>query len=170
MGTWRRASAGSRKESGTMKDRGALARIVLGAALAAALAAPQGCTTWQGGVRGYARNRLKDALEMFDLGVVRTETRRYAFYLAPASLIPIGYGNLDGTFVGMGGGDIGKMRVHYRHYGYGIVGREVTGWGNAHWDFPEFDPEKPETMNCASVGIVGLFLPPYDSRPAGRPT
>jgi hypothetical protein len=149
-----------------MKYQRALALLVF----AAALVALSGCTTWQGGLPAYGRNRLKDALEMFDLGITRTDTAQYAFYLAPASLIPIGYGNIDGTFTGMGGGDFGTMRVHYRHYGYGVYGREITGWGNARWDFPEFDPAKPETLNCATVGIVGICLPPYDSRPAGRPT
>jgi len=129
-----------------------------------------GCTTWQGGVGGFLRSRLKDTMEMADIGVTVTETPQFSFYAAVVSAVPFGYGKVDGTFYGMGGGDIGAMKIHYEHWGAGLIGHETTGWGNSIWDFPEFDPAKPETMNCQGVGIGGFISPPYDARPGGRPT
>jgi hypothetical protein len=144
--------------------------VGLGLALAVVLAASQGCTNWQGGVPGFLKNRLKDAMECVDYGVTVTKDPQFSFYLAVVSMTPIGCGKVDGTFYGMGGGDIGAMRIHYEHWGVMAYGREVTGWGNSVWSFPEFDPKKPETMNCQGVGIGGFFTPPFDARPGGRPT
>jgi len=153
-----------------MRRGRASSRMALGLALAVVLAASQGCTTWQGGIPGYCKNRVKDGLEAVAIGVTVTETPQFSFYLAVVSLTPIGRGKVDGTFCGIGGGDIGTMQIHYDHWGLGLYGREVVGWGNSMWSFPEFDPDDPETMNCQSVGIGGLVMPPYDARPGGRPT
>ncbi len=151
-----------------------LGKTGLGLALAVVLAASQGCASWQGGIAGFLKNRLKDAMECADVGITISEEPQIAFYAALLSVGPGGYGKVDGTFVGMGGGDIGAMRISYEHWGLGIIGREQVGWGNSVWDFPEFDPAKPETMNCQWVGPVGIvaefFQERYESRPAGRPT
>jgi hypothetical protein len=142
----------------------------LGLTLAALLAASQGCTTWQGGIPGYFRNRLKDTLEIADLGVTVTKTPQFSFYAALLSVGPGGYGDVDGTFIGMGGGDIGAMPIYYHHFGFLVYGREKTAWGNSIWNYPEYDPNNPETFNSQGVGILGFVTPPFDARPAGRPT
>jgi hypothetical protein len=74
------------------------------------------------------------------------------------------------VYYGLGGGDVGTGRIYYEHWGVLLYGRETVGWGNSLWDYPEFDPDKPETLNSQAVGPLGLLLPPYDARPAGRPT
>jgi hypothetical protein len=107
---------------------------------------------------------------MMDFGVTTTSTPQFCFYAAFMSAAAAGYGHVEGNFVGIGGGDIGAMRIYYNHYGVFVYGREMTGWGNSIWSFPEFDPEKPETMNCQNVGMLGFFTPPFDARPGGRPT
>jgi hypothetical protein len=138
--------------------------------LAVVLAALPGCTTWEGGVPGFLRNRLKDALDVADLGVTVTPTPQFSFYAALLSVGPGGYGRVDGTFYGVGGGDIGAMRIHYRHYGFLVYGREETGWGDGFlWTFGGFDVNNPATMNIQGVGIGGILLGPY-GRPGGRPT
>jgi len=153
-----------------MRRARVLRRIGLGCALAVALVASQGCTTWKGGVAGFLKNRVKDAMECADFGITVSEEPQFSFYAALLSVAPCGYGKVDGKFYGMGGGDFGAMDIHYEHWGAFIVGHEITGWGNSLWDFPEFDPTKPETMNCQGVGIVGFVKPPPEARPAGRPT
>ena len=146
-------------------------RIALGLALATLLAALPGCTTWQGGVSGFLKNRLKDTLEMVDLGVTVTDSPQFSFYAALLSVGPGGYGKVDGKFYGIGGGDIGAMKIHYNHVGLLAWGREETGWGDgALWSYGDPDPDDPEKINKQGVGLLGILGPPYDARPGGRPT
>lgn len=149
---------------------GNLRRPAVQLAIGAALVASQGCTTWKGGVPGFLQNRAKDAMDCLDMGITVTTTPQFSFYLAVLSMTPIGYGKVDGVYYGLGGGDVGTGRIHYEHWGVLLYGRETVGWGNSLWDYPEFDPAKPQTMNSQTVGPLGLILPPYDARPAGRPT
>ncbi|MBM4031437.1 MAG: hypothetical protein FJ291_06570 [Planctomycetes bacterium] len=145
-------------------------KAALGVAIAAALGATQGCARLNQGVSAFFNDRLKDALETIDLGITTTSEPQFSFYFAVLSGTPFGYGLVDGTFSGIGGGDVGTMKIHYEHWGVGLYGRETVGWGNVLFDLEEFDASKPETMNCQSVGPAGLILPPWDARPAGRPT
>ena len=148
----------------------AVGRMGLGLALAVVLAA-SGCTTWQGGVPGFLHNRAMDAMRCVDLGVTTTSEPQFSFYAALLSFAPFGYGKVDGQFTGIGGGDIGSMKVHYEHWGIVATGHEAVGWGNSMWDYPEFDPNvQDDRMDCQGVGIVGFVTPPYDGRPNGRPT
>jgi len=140
-------------------------------ALAIVAAAAAGCTNWQDGVPGFLESRAQDMLEMADIGVTVTTTPQVSVYAALLSVGPVGYGNVDGTFFGIGGGDIGAMKLQYRHIGLGIWGREEVGWGDgALWNFGEPDPDDPEKFNKQGVGPLGFVLPPYDARPGGRPT
>jgi len=144
---------------------------LLGLWLLSALALPLGCAQREGGALGFLRSRVKDALEMADVGVTLTPKSQWAFYAAFMSATPVGYGQVDGHFVGIGGGDVGVMRIHYDHIGLGLWGRERVGWGDGFlFDYGGFDPDKPETMNCQGVGVMGFLLPPYDRRPVGAPT
>ncbi|HPD17498.1 MAG TPA: hypothetical protein PLE19_21385 [Planctomycetota bacterium] len=146
-------------------------RLALGVGIAVALAFTQGCASWEGGLPGFLGNRVKDALECVDLGVTVSDKAQFSFYAAFMSAVPFGYGHVEGTFVGVGGGDIGAMRIYYSHYGLGVYGRERTGWGNCLWRFPEFEAGvHDERMNCQGVGPLGILMPPFDGRPAGRPT
>ena len=147
----------------------AVGRMGLALALAVVLAA-SGCTNWQGGLPGFAKNRLKDALECVDMGITVSKEPQFSFYAALLSCVPFGYGEVNGTFYGVAGGEIGAMKVHYKHWGAGLIGREEVAWGNVMWDFPEFDPNTPDDrMNCQGVGILGFVTPPFTARPAGRP-
>jgi len=162
-----------------MGKSGTARRISLGLGLAMALGAPQGCTNFQrqgctsppSYVFTYLKNRLKDALECADIGVTVTGKPGYGLYAAFMSAAPLGYGQADGYHIGIGGGDIGLMRINYDHIGLLAWGRERVGWGDGflfHHD--GLDVDKPETMNCQGVGPLGFLLPPYDRRPAAAPT
>jgi len=144
---------------------------LLGFGLVLALALLQGCAQREGGAFGFLKSRVKDALEMADVGVTITSTPQWTLYAALLSSTPVGYGKVDGYFFGVGGGDIGAMRIYYNHIGLGVWGRERTGWGDGLlFHFGGFDVDKPETMHCQGVGVLGFLLPPYDRRPAGAPT
>ncbi len=152
-----------------MRHHPALRPAVLG--LVGALALLQGCARRDGGTFGFMKSRLKDALECVDVGVTITPTPQWGLYAALLSSVPGGYGKVDGWFVGVGGGDVGPMRIYYDHIGLGVWGRERSGWGDGFlFDFGGFDVGKPETMHCQGVGPLGFLLPPYDRRPAGAPT
>lgn len=130
-----------------------------------------GCTSWEGGIPGFLSNRVKDMLEMADIGVTVTETPQFSFYAALLSVGPGGYADVDGRFYGIGGGDIGAMKIQYRHIGLLVWGREEVGWGDGLlWNFGDPDPDDPEKFNKQGVGVAGILLPPYDARPGGRPT
>jgi len=129
----------------------------------------QGCTRFDRGPAGFISDRLRDALEMGDLGVTATSTPQISLYTSFFSM-PAGYGAIDGTFTGIGFGDIGSRRIHYRHIGLVAWGREVVGVDDGVlFRFGPFDPERPETMDAQGVGIIGFVTPPFDARPAGRP-
>ncbi len=149
-------------------------RIVPGLALAVVLAALPGCTTWQGGVKGFLNNRAKDAMECFDFGFTTTDTPQFSAYAALFSFAAIGYGRVDGRFHGLGGGDFGAMPIHYHHWGLLLLGREETGWGDGQvWHFGGYDVNDPDTMNIQGVGVVSIvqdLATTGQGRPGGRPT
>ena len=145
--------------------------LIPGLVLAVVLAALPGCTRWEGGAPGFVKNRVRDALCIGDLGVTVTTTPQFCFYGAFFSAVAFGYGDVDGTFYGVGGGDIGAMRIWYNHYALGAWGREQVGWGDGLlWNFGGFDRNDPRTLDCQGVGVLGFITPPFDARPNGRPT
>ncbi len=143
----------------------------LGGILIAGLAlAFAGCSRHLDDPFSYLKYRFKDALEMGDLGITVSAPHYGSVYGAFFSAVAAGYGDVDGYFIGVGGGDIGVMRIYYHHIGLGVWGRERTGWGDGFlFHYGGFDTEKPETMNCQGVAPLGFLLPPYDRRPAGAP-
>ena len=139
-----------------------------GLILAAAFVALPGCTYLQG---TYPGNRLKDALDMVDLGVTVTSTSQTSFYMASLSLITLGSGQVEGRYYGIGGGDLGSMKIWYSHCGEVVEGREEVGWGDGWlWRFGGYDLSNPETLDCQNVGFAAINEPPFDARPSGRPT
>jgi hypothetical protein len=142
-----------------------------GLGLVTALVLLPGCAQREDGTFGYFKSRVKDGLETMDVGVTVSMPFQWTLYAAFLSSVPFGRGKVDGYFIGVGGGDIGIMRIHYDHIGLLVWGRERTGWGDGFlFDFGGFDVDRPETMNCQGVGGLGFLLPPYDRRPAGAPT
>ena len=143
----------------------------LGAGLTALFLLLGGCTRCADNPFSFLKSRFRDALQMGDVGVTLSAPEYGSVYGAFFSGVAAGYGHVDGYFVGIGGGDIGVMRIHYNHIGLGVWGRERSGWGDGLlFDFGGFDVDKPETMHCQGVGPLGFLLPPYDRRPAGAPT
>ncbi len=151
--------------------------VIPGLVLAVVLAELPGCTRWEGsapgwnGVQGYVKNRIKDGLDIMDVGITTTDTPTFALYAAFFSFVAAGYGHVDGRFTGIGGDDIGNMRIWYHHYALGLWGREQVAFGDGLlWHFGGFDLNDPRTLDCQGVGVLGFVTPPFDGRPSGRPT
>jgi hypothetical protein len=115
-------------------------RAVVLVALALPLFTSTGCK--------YFQYRAEDFLDMVDIGFTVTSTPQIGLYWNSLDLLVAGYSNVDGYFVGWGGGSFG-VRRHYNHcYGL-IVGRETVGWG-------DFDKEDPSTLYERYSGLAGL--------------
>lgn len=136
-----------------MPRNGILRRSVSTLVLAGALLAGQGCT--------YLRQRAEDGLEMVDIGISLSREPQLGLYWNSLDLFPFGVSEIDGTFVGWGGGQIGVTRHYNKCRGFGMA-RETIGWG-------EFDSDDPDTMYDRDAGLLGILLPPYESGPNYTP-
>ena len=109
----------------------------------------------------YVRYRAEDLLEVVDVGLTVTKTPQIGLYWNSLEIITGGYSNVDGWFVGWGGGQIGVTR-HYNYcYGLGYA-KETVGWG-------EFDKNDESTLDVRYAGVLGIVLPPYRGRPSYMP-
>ena len=78
---------------------------------------------------GFTRGRLRDAEQMLDAGITVTERPSLSVYGCGAGLVSFGYGEMDGRFIGVGGGRAGVYRHYHRLVGVVAYGHEVVGWG-----------------------------------------
>jgi hypothetical protein len=116
---------------------GAVAVLVLASMVLPA----QGC--------GYLRDRGGDAVRMFDLGLSFSAKPQFSAYMNCPVIAPLGYGSVDGYYVGMGGGKVGAMKFHQKSSGLLVWGREEVSWES-------FDAEKADTLSVQGVGVLGL--------------
>jgi hypothetical protein len=116
-------------------------RIVLVVALVAACTGAFACS--------YPKHRLEDAADMFDLGLTFSKKPQFSAYMNCPVIAPIGYGKVDGEFIGVGGGKVGVMEHHQESSGLLFWGREEVSWDT-------FDPDDADTISVQGVGILGL--------------
>lgn len=129
-------------------------RLAILAALALLVAVAQGCS----GVQHYALYRAQDAVEILDLGVTITKTPQFALYGTFFTFATAGYADVDGWFAGIGDGQVGMTRHHFKAWGLGVIGHEALGWGD------EFDMDDPSTISEQYSGAIGVALFPVLSR------
>ena len=86
---------------------------------------------------------------MFDLGVTFSKEPQFSAYMNCPVVAPIGYGKVDGQFVGVGGGKVGMMEHHQESSGLLVWGREEVSWDT-------FDPQNADTLSVQGVGVLGL--------------
>ena len=98
------------------------------------------------------KNRGNDALDVLDIGVTASKDPKFALYASDFSIIAIGYSNVDGTLVGIGGREVGAMPVRQHAGAVLLYGYERFGYE----DFNMADPDSPEMWR---VGLFGLFAP-----------
>ena len=99
----------------------------------------------------YVRYRYDDAVEILDLGFTFTKTPQFSAYVNCPVILPIGYGKVDGYFVGMGGGRVGPMKHRQESSGLLFWGREEVSWDS-------FDASEADTLSVQDVGLLGLAL------------
>jgi len=116
-------------------------RAVLLMALAIVAAAVQGCS--------YLRSRGRDAGEMFDLGFTFSSKPQLGLYMNCPMVVPIGYGNVDAKFVGVGGGKVGVMEHREKSVGFLVGGTEEVSWGEA-------GDDSAVSQHYQPVGVLGL--------------
>jgi hypothetical protein len=109
--------------------------------LVVAMLGAQGCS--------YLRDRRDDAAEMFDLGFTFSKKPQFSAYVNCPIIVPLGYGKVDGYFVGVGGGKVGLMKHHQESSGLLVWGREEVSWES-------FDPQQTDTLSVQGVGVLGL--------------
>ncbi len=110
--------------------------------LAAVLFCATGCS--------YPKHRYEDAAEMFDIGLTFSKKPQFSAYMNCPVVAPLGYGKVDGTYVGVGGGEVGiKGGFHQESSGTLVWGREEVSWEG-------FDPEDADTLSVQGVGVLGL--------------
>ncbi len=96
----------------------------------------------------YWGQRVEDMMDMGDFGLTLSIKPGIALYKGLPPILTIGYGHVDGLFVGLGGGKLGIMPYHQRSIGTLIAGEEAVGFGN-------FDVADPETVDFARTGLLG---------------
>jgi len=114
--------------------------------MVAVLLVTQGCAS----VGTYFVHRYEDFGEMIDLGITVTKTPQIGLYWNSLETIVIGYSDLDGHFIGLGGGQIGVTRFYSNCWGF-VYGEEVIGWG------PMLDTERrEEALIKRRSGVLGI--------------
>ena len=116
-------------------------RTAVAVALSVVWTAALGCS--------YPKHRFQDSAEMFDFGVTFSKKPQFSAYVNCPVVAPLGYGKVDGQFVGVGGGKVGMMEHHQESSGLLVWGREEVSWDT-------FDPENADTLSVQGVGLLGL--------------
>ncbi len=137
-----------------MKSSGVVRRVCVSVCLVVALSCTSGCAQ-------YWRARGRDAAQMVEIGVTRTNMPSTCVFVCGVSLIGIGGGHLEGMFTGIGGNQVGTTKCYYRSVGYGPWTYEEIGWG-------EYDVSKQETLYSYYGGIAG-WVQHFPRRPGYAP-
>jgi len=80
----------------------------------------------------YLGNRGRDALDIFDAGILVSDHSRpdFAAFLDFWNLFPIGYAHVEGKLIGIGGGRVGIQEFrHLDSWGVLVVGAEQRAVG-----------------------------------------
>ena len=121
--------------------------LLLGAVAIAV--ATQGC--------GYFRHRGQDAKDMFDVGLTFSSKPQFAAYTNCPIIFPIGYGKVDGSFVGVGGRKAGVMKHKESSTGLLLWGREEVSWEKA-------GENDPKSLQTEDQGLLGLATAEEENR------
>ena len=128
--------------------------VVLGAMIAV-LMVTQGCAALDA-VGTYAVHRYEDLGEIADVGLTFTKTPQVGLYWNSLEIIVFGASDLDGYFLGWGGGQIGVTRMYARCWGFGF-GEEIIGWGPELGEPGEVDESRDDILVKRRSGFVGIL-------------
>ncbi len=115
----------------------------------------QGCAYW--------KNRINDCGEMIDIGFSFSRKPQLALFYDFIPVIPIGYGRVDGTFTGLGGGKLCWFDSHFeRSYGLILWGQEEVTFEKS---LEELDAlpgeEREEIADFQRTGLIGMVQGPF---------
>jgi len=116
-------------------------KVMVGMLLLGSLFAMQGCS--------YMRYRINDAKQMFDFGLTFSKKFQFSAYMNCPVIAPLGYGNVDGYFVGVGNNQTGVTQFHQKSKGALVWGSEEVNWSS-------FDPKDADSLHVQGVGVLGL--------------
>ncbi len=130
-------------------------RLVAGLILAGLFFCTQGCA--------YLRNRGNDAKDMIDLGFTFSKEPKFAFFYDFVPVIPIGYGEVQGHFAGLGGGQFAGWAPHYEQsYGAILWGQEKVNFGTSQEDLDAMsESERNKALNFQRTGLAGMIQGPF---------
>lgn len=111
----------------------------------------------------YLKNRVNDAADMIDIGFTFSKKPQFAFFYDFVPVIPVGFGWVDGYYVGLGGGKLNWFDPHFeRSFGLGIWGQEELTFEKNLADLKKMDKEEREKVtDFQRTGLVGMIHGPF---------
>ncbi len=115
----------------------------------------QGCT--------YMNNRLNDAQDMIDIGITFSKKPGFAVFYDFVPVIPVGFGYVDGYYVGIGGGKLNWFDPHFqKSYGLGLWGQEEVTFAKSLEEAKKLDEkERNKVMDFQRTGLIGMVQGPF---------
>jgi len=118
------------------------------------LLGPPGCSN--------PHHRVQDALDMADLGLTFSKKPKLAAFKGCAGAVSLGFGDVEGYFIGLGDGKLGV--TPFSHEGLGLA-----LWGKHKTRFGEVSKDDAGILDFQKTGILGLADGPIvgpDQEPA----
>lgn len=113
----------------------------------------------------YLKNRAGDAMDIIDIGFTFSKKPQFAFFYDFVPIVPIGYGNVEGYYVGLGGGEFGFFTPHReRSYGLILYGAEEVGFGDSVSESSlkaMSEEERRNILNFQRTGLIGIAVGPF---------
>ena len=111
----------------------------------------------------YFHNRGADALDVIDLGFSFSAKPQFAFYYDFVPIIPIGYGDVDGYYSGLGGGKFSGWTPHReRSYGLLVWGQEEVSFNKNGEELAKLsEEERQKELLFQRTGLVGMGEGPF---------
>jgi hypothetical protein len=108
-------------------------------------------------------DRKHDAMDMIDIGFTFSKEPHFAFFHDFIPVIPIGYGKVEGTFTGLGGGQFGANIPHYEEsYGLLAWGEEKVSFGVTPEELAAMtEEERNDALNFQRTGLIGMAQGPF---------
>jgi len=107
-------------------------------------------------------HRVRDALDMADLGLTFSKKPKLAAFKGCAGAASVGFGEVEGYFIGLGDGKLGVTPFSHQGLGLALWGKHKTRFGEAAKD-------DAETLDFQKTGLLGLADGPIvgpDQEPA----
>ncbi len=142
------------RERQGMRMKRQMTVVMVGLVVLMALVSLQGCTMGKRTVGQYFMDRGKDAAQIFEFGLTYSSKPQFAMYADGVSVACGGWGDVDGYFLGIGGGQVGWTKFYEKSVGLFVWGQETVGW-------TDYDVHDPPTLNTQGVGIAGIIMGPH---------